>query len=309
MMKPIVITPGEPLGIGPDVVIKLTQKKLTYPYIIIADPDMMAERADQLKLKFNIDNPRNNINIIPVSQFSPRYVLDCLDIAAKLCLEKKAAALITGPVNKAIINNSGFAFQGHTQYLAKVSGIDPKKVLMFFESPHLRLALVTDHVCLSDVPKLITKKRLNFVIECISENLQKYYALKSPRIAVAGLNPHAGEGGYLGQEENKIISPIIKKYQEMGLNITGPFSADSLFNQKNLTNYDVVISMYHDQGLSVLKHRDFGKAVNITLGLPFLRTSVDHGTAIDLAGTGKADATNMIHVFSRTVELISRSFA
>lgn len=305
MLKPIVITPGEPLGIGPDIVIKLVQQKLNYPYIIICDPDMMAERADKLKLKFNLSQLKNKNNIITVDQKSPRYVLDCLDIAAKMCINKKAAALITGPVNKAMINNAGFAFQGHTQYLAKISGINPKKVVMFFESPHLRLALVTDHVCLSDVSKLITKNRLSFVIDVVYKNLRKYDDLKSPRIAVAGLNPHAGEGGYLGQEEIKIISPIIKQYQKAGVNITGPFAADSLFNQNNLKNYDAVISMYHDQGLSVLKHRDFGKAVNITLGLPFLRTSVDHGTAIELAGTGKADASNLKHVFARTTEFIS----
>jgi len=303
MFKPIVITPGEPLGIGPDIVVKLIQQKLNYPYIIICDPDMMAERADQLK--FEISQIKNQNNMIAVDQKSPRYILDCLDIAAKLCMSNKAAALITGPVNKKIINDYGFAFQGHTQYLAKISGVNPKEVVMFFESPHLRLALVTDHVPLSGVSRLITKKRLSFVISCVYQDLQKYFDLKSPRIAVAGLNPHAGEGGYLGQEENKIISPIIKQYQKLGLNISGPFSADSLFNQKNLKNYDVVISMYHDQGLSVLKHRDFGKAVNITFGLPFLRTSVDHGTAIALAGTGKADASDLIHVFSRTVELVS----
>lgn len=301
-IRPIVITPGEPLGIGPDIVIKLLQKKLNYPYIIICDPEMMSKRASQLNLKFDLS--QNQENIIAVHQKSPRYVLDCLDIAAKMCINKKAAALITGPVNKKMINHSGFLFQGHTQYLAKLAGIGAKEVVMFFESPHLRLALVTDHVPLSDVSKLINKKRLSFVISSVYKNLQKYYHLKSPCIAVTGLNPHAGEGGYLGQEENKIILPVIKQYQKSGLNITGPFSADSLFYEKSLKNYDAVIAMYHDQGLSVLKHRDFGKAMNMTLGLPFLRTSVDHGTAIELAGTGKADASNLIHVFSRTVELI-----
>jgi 4-hydroxythreonine-4-phosphate dehydrogenase len=295
-VNPIVITPGEPLGVGPDIVIKLTQKKLNYPYFIIADPDVMIKRAKKLNIKFNTEN------ILPVYQTSSRYVLDCLDVAAHLCLNKEAAALITGPVNKQMINDAGFAFQGHTQYLAQIAKI--KNVVMFFESPHLRVALVTDHIALSEVPAAITKKRLSFVISALTEAMQRYFRIKFPRIAVCGLNPHAGEGGYLGQEENKIISPLVQHYQKKGLKIAGPFSADSVFHEKNLQHYDAVIAMYHDQGLSVLKHRDFGKAVNITLGLPFLRTSVDHGTAIDLAGTGRASADNLIQVFLKTVELI-----
>lgn len=292
---PILITPGEPLGIGPDIVIKLAQKKLPYPYKIIADPDLMLARAAQLKLKFNIKH------IIPVKH-SKLYVLDCLKLATKLCLQKKAAALITGPVNKKIINDTGIKFQGHTQYLAKLT--KTKEVVMFFESPHLKLALVTDHVPLNKVSKHITRKRLSSVIQLVIENLKKYYHLASPRIAVCGLNPHAGEGGVLGKEEIQVITPLIQSFQKKNYNIIGPLSADSLFYEKNLKNYDAVIAMYHDQGLSVLKHRDFGQAINITLGLPFLRTSVDHGTAIELAGTGKASADNLEYVFVKTLELI-----
>jgi 4-hydroxythreonine-4-phosphate dehydrogenase len=295
-IKPIVITPGEPTGIGPDIVIKLLQHKLNYPYLIIADPQLMAERAKQLNLSFN------NKNILPVSLTSTRYVLNCLDTATALCLEKKAAALITGPVNKKIINNMGVSFKGHTQYLAEIT--KTKEVVMFFESPHLRLALVTDHLPLSEVPKNITKKRLSKVIDILISELRNYFGIQSPRIAVCGLNPHAGEGGILGNEEDKIISPIIQHYQKINVKISGPFSADSLFYEKNLKNYDAIIAMYHDQGLSVLKHRDFGKSINITLGLPFLRTSVDHGTAIELAGTGKANSSSLEYVYSKTVELI-----
>jgi len=293
--KPILITPGEPLGIGPDIVIKLTQKKLAYPYKIIADPALMLARAEKLKLKFNTDH------LIPVKN-SKLYVLECLKLATKLCLEKKAAALITGPVNKKMINNMGIKFQGHTQYLAKLT--KTKEVAMFFESPSLKLALVTDHLALSEVSANITPKRLSAVITLLEAHLKKYYNINTPRIAVCGLNPHAGEGGILGQEEIKVITPTIQLFQKKHFNITGPHSADSLFYDKNLKKYDAVIAMYHDQGLSVLKHRDFGKAINITLGLPFLRTSVDHGTAIELAGTGKASADNLEYVFAKTVELL-----
>lgn len=286
---PLVITPGEPLGVGPDIVISLIQKKLNYPYIIIGDPESLKKRATQLKLKFNPEA------ILPV-KYSKRYVLDCLDRASELCLHKKAAALITGPVNKAMINQAGFSFSGHTQYLAKIT--KTKDPVMFFLSKFLKLALVTDHLALKDVPQHVTKKRLTTVINTVSRFIH------SSNIAICGLNPHAGEGGYLGKEEIKIITPVIKTLQKKYPLLSGPHSADSLFYEENLKNFDAVIAMYHDQGLSVLKHRDFKKAVNITLGLPFLRTSVDHGTAIHLAGTGKADATNLKYVFDKTVELL-----
>lgn len=287
--SPIVITPGEPLGVGPDIVITLAQKKLNYPYVVVADPALMKARAKKLKLNFD------NTVIYPV-KYSKRYVLDCLDVASQLCLQQKAAALLTGPVNKAMINQAGFNFSGHTHYLAKIT--KTKNPVMFFISPHLKLALVTDHLALKDVSKAITKARLTSVITTVSNFIH------SSNIAVCGLNPHAGEGGYLGKEENKIIAPVIKLLQKNLTQLSGPYSADSLFYEKNLKNFDAIIAMYHDQGLSVLKHRDFKKAVNITLGLPFLRTSVDHGTAIALAGTGKADASNLEYVFKKTVELI-----
>jgi 4-hydroxythreonine-4-phosphate dehydrogenase len=249
----------------------------------------MKARAKQLKLAFD------DKLVYPVKH-SKRYVLDCLDIGAKLCLTQQAAALLTGPVNKAMINQAGFKFLGHTHYLAKIT--KTKEPVMFFMTEHFKLALVTDHLALKDVPKNITKIRLMSVIDTVSQ------FMGTPRIAVCGLNPHAGENGYLGSEEKKIIIPVIKKLQKKLPQLSGPYSADSLFYEKNLKNFDVVIAMYHDQGLCVLKHRDFKRAVNITLGLPFLRTSVDHGTAIRLAGTGKADASNIEYVFNKTVELI-----
>ncbi len=302
---PILITPGEPLGIGPDIVVK-SLAKLKYSYKIIADPQILIERAQQLKIKIN--EKKLLENSIPILNNSPRYVLDCLDIAVKLCLQKKACALVTGPVNKAMVCERGFDFIGHTHYLAKKSKTKDKDVLMFFENPQFKLALVTDHLPLSKVPKNITQKRLEKVIILLQENLQKNYKIKSPRIAVCGLNPHAGENGYLGFEEIKIIKPVIKKFQQLGYKIFGPTSADSLFNENNLKQYDAVIAMYHDQGLCVLKHRHFGNSVNITLGLPFLRTSVDHGTACELAGTGKADESNFMYVFSRTVALVKENW-
>lgn len=298
---PIIITPGEPLGIGLDILIQ-SLKKLNYPYKIIADPVVLIDRARKMGHKINEQKLLENM--IPISSVSPRYVLDCLDAALKLCLKKEAAALLTGPVNKAMLCQRGFDFTGHTHYLAQKSKV--KEVVMFFENPQFKLALVTDHLPLSEVPRQITKKRLEKVICLLQENLKKFYQIKSPRIAVCGLNPHAGEGGYLGNEEIKTISPVIKKFQQMNIQVSGPYSADSLFNENHLKKFDAVIAMYHDQGLSVLKHRYFGNAVNITLGLPFLRTSVDHGTACELAGTGKADASNFLYVFSRTVDLLKK---
>jgi len=287
--RPIVITPGEPSGIGPDIVIKLSQKKLNYPYMIIADPDSLKKRAKQLNLDFDTKL------VYPV-KLSNRYVLDCLDLASELCLSNKAAALITGPVNKSMINQAGFEFTGHTQYLAKLT--KTKEPVMFFISPNFKIALVTDHIALKHIPEYITSKRLAAVINTVADFIH------SSRIAVCGLNPHAGEGGYLGDEEIKIINPVIKQLQKKLKFLSGPYSADSLFYKKNLKDFDAVIAMYHDQGLAVLKSHDFKTAVNITLGLPFLRTSVDHGTAIALAGTGKADASNLEYVFAKTVELI-----
>jgi 4-hydroxythreonine-4-phosphate dehydrogenase len=286
---PIIITPGEPSGIGPDIVIQLIQHKLHYPYIVVGDQESLSERAKKLGLPYNPEN------IHPV-KLTSRYVLDCLDVATELCLQKKAAALLTGPVNKAIINQNGFDFLGHTHYLAEIT--QTKNPVMFFVSPIFKIGLVTDHLPLNKVSAAITPERLTAVITTVSQFIQ------SSNIAVCGLNPHAGENGYLGDEEINIIKPMLKQLKEKFPQLSGPHSADSLFYEDNLKKYDAVIAMYHDQGLCVLKHRDFKNAVNITLGLPFLRTSVDHGTAIDLAGTGKADASNIKYVFSKTVEFI-----
>lgn len=286
---PLIITPGEPLGIGPDIVIKFSQKKHNYPYLIIGNPDILEKRAKQLKLKINHEN------IIPIKN-SKRLVLDSLDLAADLCLNKFTAGLITGPVNKALLNKNGFKFSGHTHYLARITNsADP---VMFFISENFKLGLVTDHLALKDIPKHITKSRLTTVIIQIAK------FIKSHNIAVCGLNPHAGENGYLGTEEIKIIKPVITVLQKKMKGLSGPHSADSLFYKDNIKKFDAIIAMYHDQGLTVLKSHDFKKAVNITLGLPFLRTSVDHGTAMELAGTGKADASNLEYVFAKTVELL-----
>lgn len=286
---PILITPGEPLGIGPDVVIQLIQEKLNYPYVIIGDPDSLLQRAKQLGLPFNPE-------YIHAVKQSPRYVLDCLDVATEWCMQKKGAALLTGPVHKAMLNQQGFEFSGHTQYLADITR--SKNPVMFFMSPHFKLALVTDHLPLHQVSSAITPERLRAVITTVSQ------CIGSSNIAVCGLNPHAGENGYLGQEEKTILEPVIASLRDHYPQLSGPHSADSLFYEPNLKQYDAVVAMYHDQGLCVLKHRDFKNAINITLGLPFLRTSVDHGTAIPLAGTGQADPTNIKTVFSKTIEMI-----
>jgi 4-hydroxythreonine-4-phosphate dehydrogenase len=220
-----------------------------------------------------------------------RYVLDSLQLALDGCLDKRFDAVVTAPVHKGIINDAGIAFSGHTEFFAEGAGID--KVVMMLATDSLRVALATTHLPLKDVSAAITRSSLQQVVEILDRSMKAQFGISHPRIAVCGLNPHAGEGGHLGMEEIEVISPVIELLQATGINLTGPWPADTIFNQDRLQDYDVVLAMYHDQGLPVLKHAGFGRAVNITLGLPFIRTSVDHGTALDLAGSGKASDTSL----------------
>lgn len=304
----IALTPGEPAGIGPDLVIALSQQAQQHEIVALADPQLLRERAQQLKLPLQLreinlaDSPRPSVAgelaILPVAlaeQAMPgklnvnnaRYILQTLDVAITGCVNGDFAALVTGPVQKSVINDAGIAFSGHTEYLADKT--HTPKVVMMLATEGLRVALATTHLPLKDVAAAITADELTHVIEILQRDMQLQFGIKAPRILVCGLNPHAGEGGHLGREEIDIIEPVLKALRARGMNLIGPLPADTLFTPKYLDNADAALAMYHDQGLPVLKYKGFGQAVNVTLGLPIIRTSVDHGTALDLAATGKAD--------------------
>ena len=302
----LALTPGEPSGVGPDLLIQLAQEKQQQQIIAFADPDMLAERATMLGLPLNlvevqddfVSSTPSELAVITVkvampvepgvlNQANAPYVLNCLDAAIASCQEGLCQAMVTGPVQKSIINDAGIKFSGHTEYLAEKTKSDT--VVMMLATEELRVALATTHVPLRDVPDAISVELLMPIIDVLYQDLQNKFGIKQPTILVSGLNPHAGEGGHLGDEEINVIAPVIRHYREAGRNIVGPLPADTLFTQKHLMSADVVLVMYHDQGLPVLKYQGFGRAANITLGLPIIRTSVDHGTALDIAGTGLAD--------------------
>lgn len=307
-MKPIAITAGEPAGIGPDLIIQLShQKKILNNILVIADPELLRERAEQLQLPF----PKN-LNIFPVSlkkksvpgKLNPAnasYVLKTLEIAAQGCLEKKFSAIVTGPVHKGVINDNGVNFSGHTEFFAQYTKTN--HVVMLMVADQLRVALATTHLPLRNVADAITPTLLINTIKILHRDLQNYFGIKNPNILVCGLNPHAGENGHCGHEEIDIIIPVLNQLRSEGLNLQGPVPADTAFLPKLLTQTDAVLAMYHDQGLPVLKHDGFDRAVNVTLGLPFIRTSVDHGTALELAGTGKADTGSFLAAIELVYEL------
>ncbi|MCK5395025.1 MAG: 4-hydroxythreonine-4-phosphate dehydrogenase PdxA [Gammaproteobacteria bacterium] len=311
----IVITAGEPAGIGADICLSLKPFNNTELYII-ADPALLTDRATKLQQKVELNIHRdtddlsknydkNKLNIIPLKlhgdsapgkldTINSQYVLQMLDLACDLCLKKSVDAMVTGPVQKSIINEAGFTFTGHTEYLAERSSTThPIQPVMMLATRTLRVALATTHLPLKNISKAITKQSLTDTLTTLNEFLKKHADIEQPTILVCGLNPHAGEDGNLGDEEITTIIPVVEKLKQQGLNLIGPLPADTLFTQKYLENADAVLAMFHDQGLPVLKYSGFGKAVNITLGLPFTRTSVDHGTALDLAGTGKASASSL----------------
>ena len=327
MDKPLhrlVITPGEPAGIGPDITLRIAQQNFNTEIFVIADPDLLAQRAQLLGLdvKLNIfdklptdlnKHRAGQLNILPIKLASPsvpgklnsensRYVLDCLTLATQHCLHDEASAMVTGPVHKGIINEAGISFTGHTEFLADLSNSKP---VMMLATESLRVALATTHLPLSQVSRAITTDSLNYIISTLHDFLLNRCRIENPNILVCGLNPHAGENGHLGMEEIEVIEPAIEYCRQKGMNITGPIPADTAFTASSLKRTDAVLAMYHDQGLPVLKHTGFGKAVNITLGLPFIRTSVDHGTALDLAGRGKADINSMLAAINMATTLRS----
>lgn len=294
----IAFTPGEPSGIGPDIAIIYAQKTKKESLLVYCDPDVLIDRAKKLNLPIILKESESNnpseLSIYPIKtnnkvfpgRLDPansNYVLETIKEATNDCINGSCDGLLTGPVNKGVINKSGIEFTGHTEFLAKLT--KTSKTVMLLATDQLKVALATTHVPLTEVSKNITRESLTKVISIVHNDF-KFLGIKKPKILVCGLNPHAGEDGYLGNEEKITISPVIKELNKVGYDLIGPVPADTAFTHESLKNMDVVLAMYHDQGLPVLKSKGFKKAANITLGLPFFRTSVDHGTAIELAGTG-----------------------
>ena len=303
----IALTAGEPAGIGPDLAIQLAEHYQDYELIVIADPVLLWQRAEQLGLVIDFElidldapataTPAGVLRYLPEQLAEPveagvldsrnaGYVLRSLLAAHRGCESGQFDAMVTCPVHKGVINDAKIHFTGHTEFLAAQAGVD--KVVMMLACASLRVALATTHLPLRDVPDAITSDSLKQIIQITESALQSQFGIEQPRIAVCGLNPHAGEGGHLGREEIEVINPVIADFQATGSAITGAWPADTIFLKERLAEIDVVLAMYHDQGLPVLKHAGFSSAVNVTLGLPYIRTSVDHGTALDLAATGKA---------------------
>jgi 4-hydroxythreonine-4-phosphate dehydrogenase len=306
----LAVTPGEPSGIGPEILLKLTRGHPDFRLLAVADPVLLHEAAGRLGFGNSIIDWQPGMSIqagqlacFPVKLASPAipgqlnvenasYVLDTIRQAVQLVQTGRAAALVTGPVHKGIINEAGVRFSGHTEFLADLG--DVSRFVMMLAAPGLRVVLVTTHLPLIDVPAAITAEKLEDVIRITHNSLRRQFGIKQPRLQVLGLNPHAGEGGYLGHEDKRVILPVIEQLRSQGMEIEGPVPADTAFTPPRIASCDAVVAMYHDQGLPVLKHLGFGQAVNITLGLPFIRTSVDHGTALDIAGTGQASASSLL---------------
>lgn len=322
----VVITPGEPAGIGPDLCVALAQRDWPVELVICADADLLLNRAAMLGLPLELlpyqsaspatPQRAGTLTLLAINapqQVQPghldvangAYVLETLTRACDGCLAGEFAALITGPVHKGVINDGGIAFTGHTEFFAERAGCE--RVVMMLATEELRVALATTHLPLKDVSAAITRDSLHEVISILHQDLQQKFAIARPHIFVCGLNPHAGEGGHMGREEIDVITPALDELRAQGIQLAGPLPADTLFQQKYLQHADAVLAMYHDQGLPVLKYQGFGRAVNITLGLPFIRTSVDHGTALELAGRGTADAGSFITALNLAITMIKSS--
>ncbi|POB00001.1 4-hydroxythreonine-4-phosphate dehydrogenase PdxA [Chromobacterium sinusclupearum] len=324
MNRPVLaITAGEPAGIGPDLTLRLPELAPRSRCVVVADRGLLAERAAQLGLAITLVDyrrdqpaPAGALEVLHVPLAAPstpgqldptngRYVLDTLDAAIDGCMTGEFAAMVTAPVHKGVINDAGVPFTGHTEYLAERTGA--KKVVMMLAGGGMRVALATTHLPLRDVADAITALLLDEVIRILHADLVGKFGIAAPRILVAGLNPHAGEGGHMGREEIDIIEPALAKLRAEGMHLIGPLPADTLFNPDKLANADAVLAMYHDQGLPVLKHASFGAGINITLGLPIIRTSVDHGTALDLAGSGRAHPGSLVEAVQLAEQLAIHS--
>ena len=315
---------GEPAGIGPDIVIKAARELRRHSIVLLGDSEVLRDRAAMLRAEIPMEPYRPGersaglrIESIPLEcacaagRADPRNappVLAAIERGAKGCLAGEFDALVTGPVNKAVMRRAGLDFMGHTEYLARLSGAPvPVMLLACKAGPHntpLRVALATTHIPLRAVPAAVTRERLAAVLAVLARGLQRDYGIARPRIAVLGLNPHAGEGGELGSEDRSVVARAIEEFNRPG--VTGPWPADTAFTPAGLAGQDAVLAMYHDQGLPVIKHAGFGSAVNVTLGLPFVRTSVDHGTAFDIAGTGRADEGSLVQAVAAAAQLARR---
>ena len=311
-MIKIAVSSGDPAGIGPDICIKAFGQKKTYDFspVIFGDKELFKSRAKTLGINADIQiykgqeelsndslwiaNRDCNLNILPgkPDPNCANFIISNFQQAVQRTISKEFEAVVTCPINKEIINKGGINFTGHTEELAKLSKID--KVVMMLATQELKVALATTHLPLREVPEYITQDHIEETILIINNDLQENWKIKNPLIKVLGLNPHAGDGGFLGSEDQEILIPVIKKLNDMGLNISGPHSADTAFINNNQIKPDIVLAMYHDQGLPVIKTIGFGKITNVTLGLPFIRTSVDHGTAYDIAGSIQADESSLI---------------
>jgi 4-hydroxythreonine-4-phosphate dehydrogenase len=308
----IALTSGEPAGIGPDLCIQLAKRAFDAELVILADRNLMAERARVLcaaiPSAIRIQHIPLNVPCVPgkLDAANAPYVLALLDEAIEGCQSGRYSAMVTAPVQKSVINDAGISFTGHTEYLAAHA---QSEVVMMLVGGGLRVALATTHLALGDVAGALTEDGLRRVISIMHRDLIKRFGLERPRILVAGLNPHAGESGYLGREEIEIIEPVLRDLRAEGLDVRGPYPADTLFTPQLLAQGDCVLAMYHDQGLPVLKYASFGAGVNVTLGLPFIRTSVDHGTALDLAGSGHADAGSLFEAIDLAVAMAKHQAA
>ncbi|ROV61839.1 4-hydroxythreonine-4-phosphate dehydrogenase PdxA [Vibrio ponticus] len=325
-IKRIVVTAGEPAGIGPDLVLALSKEGWDHQIVVCADKTMLAQRAEQLGIEvtlhdYDASQPATKqqagsliVDHVPLAtsvtagqldEANGHYVLQTLERAANGCMAGEFDAVVTGPVHKGVINRAGVAFSGHTEFFAEKS--NTPLVVMMLATEGLRVALVTTHIPLAYVSKAVTAERLEKIIDILHTDLVEKFAIRQPNIYVCGLNPHAGEDGCLGREEIETITPTLERIkQEKGINLIGPLPADTIFNEKYLQDADAVLGMYHDQVLPVLKYKGFGRSVNITLGLPFIRTSVDHGTALDLAGTGSADTGSFRTALAHAIDLVEK---
>lgn len=309
-MLPLYVTSGEPAGIGPDICLSLADRVDERPIVVLADIHMLEQRAQVLKLSVELIEYQGQesssgigqlfVEHVPVQQdvvlgeLNPNnaaYVLEQLRRSADYAMSGKSVGVATAPVQKSVINEAGISFSGHTEYYQEFAGVP--RVVMMLATKTLRVALATTHLPLRAVADAVTPERLHQVIDILIHDLKSKFKIEQPNILVCGLNPHAGEGGYLGMEEIEVINPVLESYRAQGINMSLSLPADTLFTPENLKDADAVLAMYHDQGLPVLKSQSFGEAINITLGLPFIRTSVDHGTALSLAGTGLAKSSSL----------------
>ena len=305
----IAVTSGEPAGIGPELCLRLAEREWPAQLVVLGDRDLLFERGRLLGLEAN----RLEIQHVPLQKSAlaarldvanARYVLNLLDAALAGCVSGEFAAMVTAPLHKGVINDAGIPFTGHTEYLADKTGTP--RVVMMLAGAGLRVALATTHLALKDVPAAISQDDLETTLRIVHADLQSKFGISQPSILVAGLNPHAGEGGHMGREEIDIIAPVIAKLNAEGMNLIGPLPADTLFTKNVLAGSDAQVAMYHDQGLAVLKYAAFDDGINVTLGLPIIRTSVDHGTALDLAGTGKASPTSLFAAVEAAIDMANR---